>query len=94
MSVKPRILLVGTADTKSPELAFLRDCIIEAGGEAVYMNVGVLARGTLQADISSEAASSLYRTPAARAISSSQNPAMPATKGSGRGRVFAAAVTR
>ena len=55
MSLKPRILLIGTADTKSPELTFLRDCIVEAGGEVVYMDVGVLARGTLQADIPNEA---------------------------------------
>jgi uncharacterized protein (UPF0261 family) len=51
----PRILLIGTADTKSPELTFLRDCIFEAGGDVVFMDIGVLARGTLKADIPNDA---------------------------------------
>ncbi|HXT08974.1 MAG TPA: Tm-1-like ATP-binding domain-containing protein [Roseiarcus sp.] len=50
-----RILLIGTADTKSPELTFLKRRIIEAGGEVVFMDIGVLARGTLKAEISNEA---------------------------------------
>src|ERR1700743_1185502 len=52
MTAKPRILLIGTADTKSPELTFLRDCIFEAGGEVVFMDIGVLGSGTLKPDIS------------------------------------------
>lgn len=52
--MKPRILLIGTADTKSPELTFLKDEILEAGGEVVFMDIGVLARGTLKADIANE----------------------------------------
>ncbi len=55
MAGRPRILLIGTADTKSPELAFLRDCIAEAGGETVFMDVGVLAPGAYAPDISNEA---------------------------------------
>lgn len=55
MSPKPRILLIGTADTKSPELTFLKERILESGGEAVFMDIGVLARGTLKAEISNEA---------------------------------------
>ena len=51
----PRILLIGTADTKSPELTFLKERIIEAGGEVVFMDIGVLARGALKAEISNEA---------------------------------------
>lgn len=38
-----RVLLVGTADTKSEELLFLRDCLREAGAAALVMDVGVLA---------------------------------------------------
>ena len=55
MIVTPRVLLIGTADTKSPELTFLKGCILEAGGEVVFMDIGVLASGTLTADISNEA---------------------------------------
>lgn len=55
MVARPRILLIGAADTKSPELSFLRDCILRAGGDVVFMDVGVLARGTLKADILNDA---------------------------------------
>jgi uncharacterized protein (UPF0261 family) len=55
VSPKPRILLIGTADTKSPELAFLKERILECGGEVVFMDISVLARGTLKAEISNEA---------------------------------------
>jgi len=53
--MNPRILLIGTADTKSPELTFLKERIIEAGGGVVFMDIGVLARGTLKAEITNEA---------------------------------------
>ncbi|MCB1533125.1 MAG: Tm-1-like ATP-binding domain-containing protein [Rhodoblastus sp.] len=49
---RPGILLIGTADTKSPELAFLRDCIAETGGQAVFMDVGVLSGGAYAPDVS------------------------------------------
>jgi len=49
---RPKILLIGTADTKSPELAFLRDCLAEAGGQAVFMDVGVLSGGAYAPDVS------------------------------------------
>ncbi len=43
MSAKrPRILVVGTGDTKADELLFLSDRIAEAGGEAVMLDVSVL----------------------------------------------------
>ncbi len=47
-----QVLLIGTADTKSPELSFLRDCIADAGGQTVFMDVGVLAPGAYTPDIS------------------------------------------
>ena len=47
----PRILLIGTVDTKSDELAFLRDCIQQQGGTALVMDVGVLGRGGLVPDV-------------------------------------------
>lgn len=54
MSAMPRVLLMGTADTKSPELTFLSESIREAGGQVVFMDIGVLAPGTLRADISNQ----------------------------------------
>jgi uncharacterized protein (UPF0261 family) len=62
MTAKARILLIGTADTKSPELMFLRDCILDAGGEVVFMDIGVLARGTLKADIPNDAVAAAARS--------------------------------
>lgn len=60
--MNPRILLIGTADTKSPELTFLKQRIVEAGGEVVFMDIGVLARGTLTAELSNEAVAAAART--------------------------------
>lgn len=42
MGEKPKILLIGTADTKAEELLYLQSRIEQAGGEAVTMDVGVL----------------------------------------------------
>ncbi|MFO1115893.1 MAG: Tm-1-like ATP-binding domain-containing protein [Beijerinckiaceae bacterium] len=52
MGGRANVLLIGTADTKSPELMFLRDCIVESGGSAIFMDVGVLAGGAYRPDIS------------------------------------------
>jgi uncharacterized protein (UPF0261 family) len=49
---KPRILLIGTADTKSDELLYLRERVQAAGGEVVLMDVGVLQPAAFQPDIS------------------------------------------
>ena len=38
----PKILLIGTGDTKSDEMLFMRGCIDGAGGIAVMMDVSVL----------------------------------------------------
>ncbi|QWG21733.1 Tm-1-like ATP-binding domain-containing protein [Bradyrhizobium sediminis] len=38
----PRILLIGTGDTKADELIFMSNCIRKAGGEPVLMDVSVL----------------------------------------------------
>ena len=38
----PKILVIGTGDTKSDELNFMRACIHTAGGHAVMMDVSVL----------------------------------------------------
>jgi uncharacterized protein (UPF0261 family) len=39
---RPRILLIGTGDTKADELLFMSRCIADAGGEAVMMDISVL----------------------------------------------------
>ena len=38
----PRILLIGTGDTKADELLFMSDCITQAGGEPIMMDISVL----------------------------------------------------
>ena len=42
MNDRPRILLIGTGDTKADELLFMRERIAEAGGTAIMMDVSVL----------------------------------------------------
>jgi uncharacterized protein (UPF0261 family) len=48
----PRILVIGTGDTKSDELNFMRECIAGAGGYAVMMDVSVLKDPTFTPDYS------------------------------------------
>lgn len=50
-NVVPVILLVGTVDTKSDEIACLRERIEACGGRALLMDVGVLGRGHCVPDI-------------------------------------------
>lgn len=45
------VLLVGTADTKSDELAFLREQVEAQGAAVLLMDVGVLAAGSATVDI-------------------------------------------
>lgn len=47
----PTILLVGTADTKSDELAFMRECLQAQGAAVLLMDVGVLDAGAVPVDI-------------------------------------------
>jgi len=47
----PVILLIGTVDTKSDEMAFLRESVEHCGGTALVMDVGVLGRGGFTPDI-------------------------------------------
>ena len=51
MTAAPTILLVGTVDTKSDELAFLRERLRALGAQARLMDVGVLAAGHAPVDI-------------------------------------------
>lgn len=52
MKAPPCILLIGTVDTKSDEMAYLRDCITQAGGRTLVLDVGVLGRGGFVPDVS------------------------------------------
>lgn len=47
----PRILIIGTVDTKSDEIAFLRRSVERCGGRAIVMDVGVLGKGGCTPDI-------------------------------------------
>jgi len=42
MADNPKILIIGTADTKSDELLYLKSRVEKAGGEGLVMDVGVL----------------------------------------------------
>ena len=48
---QPTVLLIGTADTKSDELAFMRERLASQDAKALLMDVGVLAAGHLAVDI-------------------------------------------
>jgi uncharacterized protein (UPF0261 family) len=48
----PKVLVIGTGDTKSDELNFMRECITTAGGIAVMMDVSVLKDPKFKPDYS------------------------------------------
>jgi len=73
----PRILLVGTADTKADELLFLRGRIEAGGGEVLLMDVGVLGAAPFAAEITgAEVATAAGTTTAALAAPGDENTAM------------------
>ncbi|HPG60576.1 MAG TPA: Tm-1-like ATP-binding domain-containing protein [Casimicrobium sp.] len=75
--MRPSILLVGTVDTKSEEIGFLKDQIHAAGGDALVMDVGVLGKGALIPDISNaEVAAAAGVTLAAVIASGDEHSAM------------------
>lgn len=46
------VILIGTLDTKGPEIAFLRDCLTVAQLSCVVIDAGCLGTASLKADIS------------------------------------------
>ncbi len=48
---RPVVIVLGTLDTKGPEHAFVRDRLREAGVEATLVDVGILDRPTVEADV-------------------------------------------
>jgi len=77
MPMTPRILLVGTADTKADELLYLQRCIEAQGGEARIMDVGVLGAPAFRPAIPNhEVAAAAHTTLAALAAHGDENAAM------------------
>jgi len=77
VSRPPTILLIGTADTKSAELLFMRACIETGGGRVVVMDVGVLDGAPFAPDIpNTEVAAAAGKTVAEVAQSGDENSAM------------------
>ena len=73
----PCVLLIGTADTKTDELLFMKRCIEDAGGRALVMDVGVLGTPTFVPDISNaEVAAATGSTLVAVAAAGDENIAM------------------
>lgn len=54
MPKSPVILVIGTGDTKTPELMCIRDTIIAKGGKALMMDVGVVGEPEFEPDIRKE----------------------------------------
>ena len=56
INLSPRILILGTIDTKCAEIGFLKDRVQALGGQAVLMDVGVLGKSSqLLADFDNRA---------------------------------------
>lgn len=77
MSKVPTVLLIGTADTKSAELLFMRECIEAGGGRVAVMDVGVLDGAPFVPEITNaEVAAAAGRSVAEVAASGDENSAM------------------
>jgi len=77
MKRAPVILLIGTVDTKSDEIGYLRECIERCGGRALVMDVGVLGHGAVTPDLSNaEVAATAGTTLADMAAGGDENSAM------------------
>lgn len=73
----PRILLIGTGDTKADELLFMSDRIAEAGGKAIMMDVSVLGDPPYSPRYDKHAVAAAARTTIAEIASSGdENSAM------------------
>ena len=71
------VLVIGTCDTKSDELRFVRECLERAGGAALVMDVGVLGAPTITPDVNhTEVAAAAGSTLSEIAAYGDENPAM------------------
>lgn len=79
VALRPRILVIGTLDTKADEMRYLSDCIGRSGGTAIVMDVGVLGRPTLPCEISNADVAAAAGTTLARLVErGDENAAMTA----------------
>jgi uncharacterized protein (UPF0261 family) len=77
MSARVKILIVGTADTKSDELQFMKRCIEAEGAAAAIMDVGVLGQPGFAPEFPNTAvAAAAHTTLAAIAALGDENEAM------------------
>lgn len=77
MTRAPVILLIGTVDTKSDEIGYLRECVERCGGRALVMDVGVLGHGAVVPDMpNTEVAAAAGTTLAEMAAGGDENSAM------------------
>ena len=49
------ILVIGTLDTKGPEVGYLRDEVVRRGGRPLVIDPGILGEPAIAADISRQA---------------------------------------
>jgi uncharacterized protein (UPF0261 family) len=76
-AASPRILLIGTADTKADELLFIRQCVEQGGGSVCIMDVGVLGQPSFAPEIGNrEVAAAAGTTLEAIAALGDENAAM------------------
>lgn len=77
MSGNSRVLVIGTADTKSDELLFLKERIEALGLKTVMMDVGVLTAGPLAVDVTNRDVAAAAGSSIEQAIATgSENDAM------------------
>jgi uncharacterized protein (UPF0261 family) len=77
MPLNPRILLIGTGDTKSDEIAFMQEQIALAGGTAVIMDISILGEPKFHPAYSKhDVAAAANTTISAIANSGDENSAM------------------
>lgn len=78
--MKKTILIIGTADTKSDELEYMKSCIERIGGCALVMDVGVLGEPNFMVDYSKhDVAEAANTTNAAIIALADENAAMTKT---------------
>ncbi|UCF91715.1 MAG: Tm-1-like ATP-binding domain-containing protein [Desulfobacterales bacterium] len=66
------VVIVGTLDTKGPEIAFLRDCLHQLGCRTRVVDIGLLAPPAFAADISREVVAARMDTTVERLLAGSQ----------------------
>ena len=76
-ALRPRILLIGTGDTKADELSFMSGCIADAGGQPFMLDVSVLGDPPYVPDYDKHAVAAAAQTTIAEiAASGDENSAM------------------